>query len=49
MGLDCEGCSRGDVWKMKLAKGEFVNIQFNVPARTLRDGANMPLGWLLEA
>lgn len=50
MGLDYEGAeSREDVWKMKLAKGEFIDMQFDVPGRTIRAGANMPLGWLLEA
>lgn len=33
----------------KLAKGEFINMQVNITAKTLRDGAHMPLGWLLEA
>lgn len=50
MGLDCEGAkSREDIQKTKLVKRELINMKLNIPTKTLRDSANMLLGWLLES
>lgn len=50
MGLDGEGAeSKEDVWRTKLTKGKLINMQSDIPARTVWGDANMPLWWLLEA